>query len=58
MKGFSYVLFDNYNTLTDFNLFIQDIQISEAEMKTETKDIPRSRWSIRFYLFFSRRGKI
>lgn len=58
MKGFSYVLFDNYNTLTDFNLFIQDIQISEAEIKTETQEIPRSRWRIRFYLFFIRRGKI
>lgn len=58
MKGFSYVLFDNYNTLTDFNLYIQTIQISEAEIKKESIDIPRYRWRIGFYLFLNRRSKV
>ena len=58
MKKFGYILFDNYNTLTDFNLYIQKLEISEAEIKTETLDIPRSRWRVRFYIFFYRRSKI
>lgn len=40
MKEFSYVLFDNYNTFTDFNLYIQKTEISEAEIKKETINIP------------------
>ena len=33
MKKFSYILFDNYNTLTDFNLYIQKSEISESGNK-------------------------
>lgn len=40
MKEYSYVLFDNYNTFSDFNLYIQKIEISEAEIKSESVDIP------------------
>lgn len=58
MKEFSYVLFDEYNTFTDFNLYIEKLEISEAEIKEEVVDIPRSRWGIGFYIFFNRRCEI
>lgn len=56
MEKFSYVLFDDYNTLEDFNLYIEKIEINEAEIKSETVDIPRCRWRIRFYLFINWRS--
>ena len=40
MKEYSYVLFDEYNTFSDFNLYIEKLEITEAEIKTETVDIP------------------
>lgn len=41
MNRYSYILFDNYNTLTDFKLYVQSIEVTEAEVKSETVDIPR-----------------
>ena len=40
MKEYSYVLFDEYNTFSDFNLYVEKLEITEAEIKTETVDIP------------------
>ncbi len=40
MKEYSYVLFDEYNTFSDFNLYIEKLEISEAELKEEIVDIP------------------
>jgi len=41
MKEYSYALFDDYNTFTDFNLYIEKLEITEAEVKTEIVDLPR-----------------
>lgn len=40
MKEFSYVLFDEYNTFTDFNLYIEKLEITGAQVKTNIVDIP------------------
>lgn len=40
MKEYSYVLFDEYNTFSDFNLYVEKLEITEAEIKIETVDIP------------------
>lgn len=42
MREIEYIKFDNYNTYTDFKLYIQSIEITEAEAKRTTIDIPGS----------------
>ena len=49
-----YILFDNVNTYKDFKLLVESISISEAPVKEETLEIPRSRWKIRFFICFNR----
>ena len=39
-----YILFDNINTYKDFKLLVDSIHISEATIKEEKLNIPRSRW--------------
>lgn len=58
MKEYSYALFDDYNTFTDFNLYIEKLEITEAEVKTEIVNLPRLRWRTRFFIFIDRRSKI
>lgn len=36
----NYIMFDDYNTLTDFKMYIDSLEISEAEMKEEKVDVP------------------
>lgn len=37
-----YVLFNDINTFSNLKLLVQSISISEAEIKEESIDIPRS----------------
>lgn len=42
MQERSFIMFDKYNTYKDFNLYVQSIEITEAEIKKEKIDIPGS----------------